>query len=154
VREVLALCVAPNRKVCAVSERRAHKPGDPIVAQISLFHVSSQARMRCLQAPGKAPFTGLSFSGDSKYLVSVNGDPDYQMVVWQWDKETIHTTASLSAVVTRVCCNPSPTFQVRGPPTHTHTHTTRTHTRLRMHTGTALMHTVPSDVHGSLCPPR
>jgi hypothetical protein len=115
VREVLAMCLAPNKKVCAVSERRTPRPGEPHSNQVSIFHVASLTKVRSISAVSRAVFTGLCFSGDSKYLVGFAAEPDFQVVVWQWDKESVFAVATVNVAVTRVCSNPGQAFQV--PPT-------------------------------------
>jgi len=113
VREVVALAVAPGKKVIAVAEKRAIRGGGSNdSAQVSVFHLPSMARVRTLSVTARGQFVSLAFSGESKQLVGITSEPDYTLALWQWDKELLVASVALGSHVTRISCSPTNPFQV------------------------------------------
>lgn len=84
---VVALAVAPNRKVVAVGEASA-TPGER--PSVSVHDVHSLRRRRALpQPPAEVESTDLvclGFSADSKALLVLHGAPDWTLCIWAWEK--------------------------------------------------------------------
>lgn len=116
VREILAFTISPSKKVLAVSEKKvpSQKGTDQSTSQISIYHTQSHLRVRSINNPNKAHYTSICFSGDSKYLIGVSGEPEQQLSIWRWEKEILYASVDLHTAVTRVCCSPGNLLQVMG----------------------------------------
>ena len=103
-RGVLGMCVAPNWKVVALCEA---SPVDD-KAQVSVYHVSSQRKMRTLTFPMRGNFTLCAFSADAKILVTIGvaADGETQIVYWKWAVEKVMASAKGSFRVSRLRVNP------------------------------------------------
>ncbi|CAB1097150.1 unnamed protein product [Ectocarpus sp. CCAP 1310/34] len=89
VREILALCVSPNKRVIAVCEKGRAPEEDPGSAQVSVYLVANGKRIRTMLFPGRGDFITCCFSGDSKWLVTAATEPESNIVVWNWEKEKV-----------------------------------------------------------------
>ena len=64
-------------------------------------------RLASLSHETTAEFLCSSFSIDSKIISALTGDPDRQIVVWQWEKDKVIKTIALSAEASRLRSAPS-----------------------------------------------
>ena len=117
--ETIALALSPSKKYLAVCERAE-------MAQISIYHVSSQKRTKVLPAGGPLPdcasdrFVTAAFSSDSKLLAAVTND--CTLALWLWDKGRLLACAKnpMATSITRVSFDPrqdaqSSTICTTGP---------------------------------------
>lgn len=76
-----AMAVSPNRRYVAVAEIRD-------TPSISVFDLHTLKRRKTLSHVESqcTEFVSLAFSPDSKYLVSVGGAPDWNLLYWSWEK--------------------------------------------------------------------
>ncbi|CAM9422149.1 unnamed protein product, partial [Choristocarpus tenellus] len=117
VREILALSVSPNKRVIAVCEKGRQPGEDPGSAQVSVYHVASFKRIRTMLFPGRADFLTCCFSGDNKWLLTIGGEPECVLVMWNWEKEKVMSTAQVHGMATRAVFNPHKhsCFTTSGP---------------------------------------
>ena len=95
-----AIAVSPNRRYVAVAEKKGERP------VITVFDLGTLKKKKTLNlAEGSSQeHVSLGFSPDSKSLVSQSGGPDWNMVVWQWER---------AKVLAQVKSNGNTTYQVR-----------------------------------------
>eukprot|EP00899_Mesostigma_viride_P019230 jgi/Mesvir1/27308/Mv07136-RA.1 len=85
VKDVVSLCLSPNKKYLAAVERVV----DTDAMQISIYNMQMEKRIRVLNLPGNTAalsrdILDCSFSGDNKYLATLLGPPDYYILIWRW----------------------------------------------------------------------
>mmetsp|Transcript_36831 Transcript_36831/g.108610 ORF Transcript_36831/g.108610 Transcript_36831/m.108610 type:complete len:1386 (-) Transcript_36831:299-4456(-) len=78
---ITAMCVSPNKRLLAVAER-AEK------AMITVYDLQTLKRRKVLMSTdaGSKEYVSLSFSADGKMLLALGGAPDYNLVLWVWEK--------------------------------------------------------------------
>ena len=80
--EITSLAISQSKKYLAVGER-----GDS--ATISIYHISSQKRVKLLPASpldmSSNEFVTVAFSADSKMVAAVAGD--FTIALWLWDRQ-------------------------------------------------------------------
>ncbi|GLC59167.1 hypothetical protein PLESTB_001455600 [Pleodorina starrii] len=81
---ITALCVSSNKKLLAVAERSDK-------AMISVYDMQTLKRRKVLVSSdaGSKEYVSLSFSGDGKMLIGQGGAPEYNVVLWVWDKSKV-----------------------------------------------------------------
>eukprot|EP00002_Diphylleia_rotans_P000166 TRINITY_DN1008_c0_g1_i4.p1 TRINITY_DN1008_c0_g1~~TRINITY_DN1008_c0_g1_i4.p1 ORF type:complete len:1179 (-),score=303.89 TRINITY_DN1008_c0_g1_i4:414-3950(-) len=108
---IVAMCISPNRRYCAISER-ADK------GMITIFDLHSMKRRKVLSHPELATkeFVCMCFSADSKSLLAQGGDPDWTLVLWSWDKAKILASMKVSnatnSTVHQCSFNPQDSTQI------------------------------------------
>mmetsp|Transcript_22834 Transcript_22834/g.63112 ORF Transcript_22834/g.63112 Transcript_22834/m.63112 type:complete len:1547 (+) Transcript_22834:150-4790(+) len=102
---ISAMCVSANKKLLAVAERSEK-------AIITVYDLQTLKRRKVLVAPdvGSKEYVSLSFSADGKLLLAQGGGPEWNMVLWVWEKSkiagTVKTTNQQGLPV--FACNYSP----------------------------------------------
>jgi len=76
-----AIAVSPNKRYIAVAEKRD-------TPRISIFDLQTLKKRKTLtyEESQSTEFICLAFSPDSKYLVSLGGAPDWNLLYWSWEK--------------------------------------------------------------------
>ena len=106
---ITALALSPNRKYLAVAER-AEK------AQIAVYDLASLKRRKVLSSAdvGGREYVSLSFSPDGRCVLAQGGAPEWNVALWQWEKNkcaaVFPARASASqtpAAVDQIAWNPS-----------------------------------------------
>ncbi|KAF5270192.1 hypothetical protein FQR65_LT05672 [Abscondita terminalis] len=111
-RNVIRLLLSPNQKMLAVSER-GERPS------ILLYDVATLKKKKQLQVPldrGETAeeFHIMEFTIDSKTLIAVTGEPDWNMYVFRCDKGKVESSAkgnnpNNTGTVNQIACNPTDT---------------------------------------------
>lgn len=68
-------------------------------AQASIFSLTTFARLKTVTHNCNGEFICSSFTGDGKYLVTLNDGNEYQIIIWQWEKEKTYKSISLQSKV-------------------------------------------------------
>ena len=106
VTDVLHFSMSPNQKCLCMCEstRQEGVPdvGGNGVAQISVYSLVHFGKLKTLSHPSNSDFITATFCGDPKYIAAMTGDPDKQLIVWQWEKDKIHKSMNISLPVTRL----------------------------------------------------
>ena len=107
VESMTAMAVSHNRKYIAVCERLMDGGG-----QVTIYNAASEKRVRTLTHPDSKQFTALAFSVDSKFLVTVDGAPDYTLVYWNWYQSKVIASQRVNTQVKRVSFSPLDNVQL------------------------------------------
>lgn len=85
---ITAICVSPNKKLLAVAERSEK-------AMITVYDLQTLKRRKVLMSSDAAAkeYVSLSFSADGKMLLAQGGGPDYNLVLWVWEKSKVAAVA-------------------------------------------------------------
>ena len=100
------MAIAPNKKYMAVAER-ADK------AMITIYDLHTLKRRKVLQTGecGSEAYVSLAFSPDGKMLAAQGGAPEWNLVLWVWEKTKvgamIKSTNQQASPIFQVCFNPS-----------------------------------------------
>jgi len=93
---ITAIAVSPNKKYVAVAERAPE--GEK--ALVTVFDLHTLKRRKVLQAASadvmSKEFVCLSFSPDSKGLLTHGGAPDWTLVYWLWEKAKVGAVSKSS----------------------------------------------------------
>lgn len=84
---ITALCISPNKKLLAVAERSEK-------AMITVYDLQTLKRRKVLVAAdaGSKEYVSLSFSPDGKMLIAQGGAPEWNLVLWIWEKSKVQAT--------------------------------------------------------------
>jgi cilia- and flagella-associated protein 57 len=87
---ITALAVSPNLKHLAVAES-APKSAVGAQASITIFDLATLKRRKTLTATetGSQEIIDLSFSYDSRLLLSQGGTPEWNLILWVWEKARV-----------------------------------------------------------------
>eukprot|EP00798_Chlamydomonas_sp_ICE-L_P031287 gene31290-6433_t len=85
---ISAMCVSANRKLLAVAER-AEK------AMITVYDLQTLKRRKVLLSTdaGSKEYVSMCFSADGKMLLAQGGAPEYNCVLWVWEKGKVAAVA-------------------------------------------------------------
>lgn len=85
-------------------------------AQASVYSLTTYSRQKTIYYASSGEFICSAFTSDAKYLATLCDGSEYQIVVWQWEKERIFKSVSLQSKPTKISVSPSH-FQitVSGP---------------------------------------
>ncbi|KAJ1455139.1 quinon protein alcohol dehydrogenase-like superfamily [Pelagophyceae sp. CCMP2097] len=98
---ITAMALTPNRKYLAVAERSSER------GVVNIYDAASRKRRKMLSYAdlGSKDVVYVSFSGDSKLCLTQGGAPEWQLVLWTFDraaKPVASTRVSQGAVVNQV----------------------------------------------------
>ncbi|KAG1658747.1 hypothetical protein FOA52_000860 [Chlamydomonas sp. UWO 241] len=81
---ITAICVSSNKRLLAVAER-AEK------AMITVYDLQTLKRRKVLVSAdaGSKEYVSLSFSADGKMLLAQGGGPEFNLVLWVWEKSKV-----------------------------------------------------------------
>ncbi|RHY71004.1 hypothetical protein DYB34_011268 [Aphanomyces astaci] len=87
-----AMAVSANRKYLAMAEK-----GDAGV--VNMYDLTTFRRKKPLVYSdlGSESYVSLAFSGDGKYLVGQGGAPEWNLMLWSWEKAKVVTTFKAAA---------------------------------------------------------
>ena len=82
------MCVSSNKKLLAVAERSEK-------AMITVYDLQTLKRRKVLMSSdaNSKEYVSLSFSADGKMLLAQGGAPDYNVVLWVWEKSKVAAVA-------------------------------------------------------------
>jgi cilia- and flagella-associated protein 57 len=108
---ITALAVSPNLKHLAIAESApANATGGPSPAIITIFDLTTLKRRKTLTATegGNAETVDLHFSPDSRLLLAQGGSPEWNLVLWVWEKARVgsfmRTGSGASSVLSALFC--------------------------------------------------
>eukprot|EP01041_Mallomonas_annulata_P011095 gene11095-23195_t len=105
---VLHFAISQNARYISICETvRNDRDSDEGHSQASIYSLTSFIRQKTLVQPSNTEFIASCFCGDSKYIITLSDEPDKMIILWQWEKERICKTASLSVRATRLCAAPA-----------------------------------------------
>jgi len=108
VESVVAMAASHNRKYLGVCEVLA----EGAAGQVTIFNVASEKRYRTLTHPDCKTFTAITFSSDSKFLVTIGSAPDFTMVYWNWFQSKVVATVKVNSEIKRVSFSPLDNVQI------------------------------------------
>lgn len=113
---IFHIAISTNNRYISVCESNRWERGVPGHAQASVYSLTTFTRQKTIFHNCSGEFICSAFTGDAKYLATLNDGPECQMIVWQWEKERVYKSVTLQAKPTKVCISPSH-FQitVSGP---------------------------------------
>ncbi|KAL6752180.1 WD repeat domain 65-like protein [Haematococcus lacustris] len=79
---ITALCVSANKKLLAVAERSEK-------AMVTVYDLQTLKRRKVLVAADSKEYTSLAFSADGKMLLAQGGAPEWNLVLWVWEKSKV-----------------------------------------------------------------
>lgn len=85
---ITAMCVSSNKKLLAVAERSEK-------AMITVYDLQTLKRRKVLMSSdaNSKEYVSLCFSADGKMLLAQGGAPDYNLVLWVWEKSKVAAVA-------------------------------------------------------------
>lgn len=99
VTSILHCSISLSARHISVCESVRLEKNGPGHAQASIFNLTTFARQKTITHTTNGEFICSSFTGDGKYLVTLNDGNDYQLIIWQWEKEKIFKSVSLQSKV-------------------------------------------------------
>ena len=110
------ISISTNNRYISVCESNRWDRAAPGHAQLSVYSLTTFARQKTIYHNCSGEFISSAFTGDTKYLATLNDGTDYVIIVWQWEKERIYKSVTLQAKPTKICISPTH-FQitVSGP---------------------------------------
>jgi hypothetical protein len=102
VTNILHYTVSPSCRHLSVCESVRRTKTGPGHAQASIYTLSTFTpftRQKTITHNCAGEFICSAFTGDSKYLVTLNDGNDYQICIWQWEKERMHKSVSIQTKV-------------------------------------------------------
>lgn len=84
---ISALCVSGNRRLLAVAERSDK-------AMVTVYDLQTLKRRKQLTTTeaGSKEYVSMSFSADGKMLLAQGGAPEWNLVLWVWEKGKVIST--------------------------------------------------------------
>jgi hypothetical protein len=114
---IFHIAISSNNRYISVCESNRWDRGVATGhAQASVYSLTTFSRQKTIYHNCSGEFICSAFTGDTKYLATLNDGSEYQIVVWQWEKERVYKSVTLQAKPTKVCISPTH-FQitVSGP---------------------------------------
>ncbi|KAL7750132.1 hypothetical protein RI367_004304 [Sorochytrium milnesiophthora] len=108
---ITAMALTPSRRHIAIAERSE-------VATVVIYDLLTLRKRKCLtlNAGDAKEFVSLSFSADSKYIITQGGAPDWMLYNWTWEKGKVIASVKVAAQrdcgVSQVSFNPWDSAQV------------------------------------------
>jgi hypothetical protein len=99
VTNVLHCSVSLSSRYISICESVRFEKNGPGHAQASVFSLTTFSRLKTVTHQCNGEFICSSFSGDGKYLVTLNDGNEYQLIIWQWEKERTYKSISLQSKV-------------------------------------------------------
>ncbi|EQC33951.1 hypothetical protein SDRG_08631 [Saprolegnia diclina VS20] len=103
---ITAMAVASSRKYVAVAERSEH-------GLIHVYDLTTLRRKKPLSFPdlGSDVYVSLAFSADGKYIIAQGGHPEWNLVLWSWEKTkvvaTVRSVSQYGSTVVQVDFSPN-----------------------------------------------
>lgn len=92
--------ISSNNRYIAICESVRHERSDHGYAQCSVYSITTLARQKTVTQNSSGEFISCCFSGDSKYLATLLSTVnDSSIIVWQWEKEKVHKSMTISSKV-------------------------------------------------------
>lgn len=108
------MCVSQNKRYIAIAEKISEKP----IVSIYDLHTLRKKKTLTILDTQSSEILSMSFSPDSKHLITQTAAPDWSLYYWSWEKSKImaytRITANLppTATVTQISFNPQDNSQI------------------------------------------
>lgn len=116
VLDVLHFSISHNARFLCVCETIRANRSDPGHNQASIYSLASFNRQKTLIHSSAVEFYCSAFCGDSKYLVTLSEDPERMLILWQWEKERLLKSVTLTFKVTKMTTSPTSIFITTSGP--------------------------------------
>lgn len=90
------MCVSQNKRYIAIAEKLSDKP----IISIYDLHTLRKRKVLTITDTQSTEVIGVSFSPDSKHLITQTGAPDWTLYYWSWEKSKIMAFAKICANLT------------------------------------------------------
>ena len=87
------ICVSQNKRYIAIAEKVADKP----LISIYDLHTLRKRKALTINDTQSTEVISISFSPDSKHLITQTGAPDWTLYYWSWEKSKIMAFAKITA---------------------------------------------------------
>jgi cilia- and flagella-associated protein 57 len=87
------ICVSMNKRYLAVAERTVDKP------IISIYDLHTLRKRKTLQLTESKEIVSMSFSPDSRHLITQTGGPEWILNYWSWEKSRVMATIKITATL-------------------------------------------------------
>jgi len=93
---IVAMTISPNKRYVAISEKGNR-------ATVTIFDTQTLRKRKILTtALELKEFVSLSFSADSRFLITQGGPPDFCLVLWSWEKVKADATLRFGNTVDNI----------------------------------------------------
>jgi WD40 repeat protein len=94
---ISTLNISSNKKWLALAEK-GKKP------QVLVYEIQTNRRRKILSVPEmeSSEFVAVAFSGDSKFLFTLSGGPDWILYFWSWEKAKVLCSAKIAGGSERI----------------------------------------------------
>ena len=89
------ICVSQNKRYIAIAEKVADKP----LISIYDLHTLRKRKALTINDTQSTEVISISFSPDSKHLITQTGTPDWTLYYWSWEKSKIMAFAKITATL-------------------------------------------------------
>ncbi|OQS02156.1 WD domain-containing protein [Thraustotheca clavata] len=110
---ITAMAVSSSRKYIAIAEKSEY-------GLIHVYDLTTFRRKKPLSYPdlGSDSYVSLAFSSDGKYIVAQGGHPEWNLVLWSWEKikvvAAIRSVAQYGCTIVQVDFSPNDTNTICG----------------------------------------
>ena len=87
------MCVSQNKRYIAIAEKVADKP----LISIYDLHTLRKKKTLSIVDTQSTEIVSMSFSPDSKHLITQTGTPDWSLYYWSWEKSKIMAYTRITA---------------------------------------------------------
>jgi hypothetical protein len=99
VTSLLHCAISLSARYLSVCESIRTEKNGPGHAQASIFSLTTFSRQKTIVHSCNGEFIASSFTGDGKYLVTLNDGNEYQIIIWQWEKERVYKSVTIQSKV-------------------------------------------------------
>jgi WD40 repeat protein len=91
VKNVIKYIISSNNRflVACESFRMDKEDIEDKKAVISIYNLITMTRVKTLFHKSDSEFIGCTFCADSKFIAGVTGEPNKEIVIWDWEKEKV-----------------------------------------------------------------
>lgn len=107
ITDVLHFCISGNNRFISMCETSRNDKQHETTSHVSVYSLATLNRLKTLTHAVSRPYICSTFCGDPKMLAALTDEPDRHIVIWQWEKEKLYKTVSLSINVSILRSAPS-----------------------------------------------